>query len=85
MKIRLRKSGPSTFAVLPAALVKRLGLSPGARMTLQINSRGEIVLSPKYRYRLVDLIAQCDPTASKPEDLRLWESLKPVGGEAEAD
>ena len=42
---------------------------------------GAIVLARKRKYRLGDLIAQCDLTAAPPADLGLWESAKPVGQE----
>jgi antitoxin ChpS len=52
-------------------------------MTLATNERGDIVLARKHRYRLSDLIAQCDPKAAPPSDIELWESAKPAGREIE--
>lgn len=36
-------------------------------------------LQPKPRYTAKQLIAQCDPAAPMPADLREWEALEPVG------
>ncbi len=81
MQIVLRRYGNSTVAVLPPALLKDLGLAAGQAMTLGTTDRGEIVLAPKKRYVLADLIAQCDPKAAPPADLQLWDVAKPAGQE----
>jgi len=78
----LRKYGNSTVAVLPPAVLKDLGLAAGQQMTLATTQEGAIVLAPKRKYVLAELIAQCDPKAAPPADLALWESAKPVGSEA---
>lgn len=36
-------------------------------------------MKDKNTYRLDDLLAQCDPSASVPADLREWEQAPPVG------
>lgn len=81
MQVVLRKYGNSTVAVLPPAVLKDLGLAAGQAMTLGTTDRGEIVLAPKKRYVLSDLIAQCDPKADPPADLHLWDVAKPAGQE----
>ncbi len=78
----MRKYGNSTVAVLPPAVLKDLGLAAGQQMTLATTQEGAIVLAPKRKYVLAELIAQCDPKAAPPADLALWESAKPVGNEA---
>ncbi len=83
MDVVLRKYGNSTVAVLPPAVLKNLGLAAGQQMTLATNERGDIVLARKHRYRLSDLIAQCDPKGAPPSDIELWESAKPAGREIE--
>jgi antitoxin ChpS len=82
VEIILRKYGNSTVAVLPPAVLKDLGLAAGQQMTLATTQEGAIVLAPKRKYVLAELIAQCDPKAAPPADLALWESAKPVGNEA---
>ena len=77
----MRWRNGSTVAVLPPAVLKDLGLAAGQAMTLTTTDRGEIVLAPKKKYVLADLIAQCDPKAPAPADLALWELAKPSGQE----
>ena len=81
MEVMLRKYGNSTVLALPPALLKELGLKAGQAMTLDSTSDGRITLVPKRRHKLVDLIAQCDPKAPPPADLRLWNIARPVGQE----
>ena len=82
MEIVLRKYGNSTVAVLPPAVLKSLGLAAGQAMTLATTEAGQIVLARKQRYRLADLLAQCDANAAPPADLGLWEAAPAVGQEA---
>lgn len=81
MEIVLRKYGNSTVAVLPPPVLKDLGLSAGQHMTLDTTADGRIVLAPKRKYALADLLAQCDPKAPPPADLALWEAARPAGQE----
>ena len=69
MQVILRRYGNSTVAVLPPAVLKDLGLAVGQAMTLDTTDRGEILLAPKKKYVLADLIAQCDPKAPPQADL----------------
>ena len=82
MEVTLRKYGNSTVAVLPPALLRELGLSAGRCMTLTTGADGRIVLTPKRRYALADLIARCDASAKPPADLALWHDARPVGRES---
>ena len=82
MEVILRKYGNSTVAVLPPPVLKDLKLAAGQHMTLDTTEDGRIVLSPKRKYRLADLLAQCDPQAPPPADLALWDAARPVGQEA---
>ncbi len=81
MHVVLGRYGNSTVAVLPPAVLRDLGLAAGQAMTLNTTDRGEIVLAPKKKYVLADLIAQCDPKAPAPADLAHWELAKPAGQE----
>ena len=42
---------------------------------------GKVVLEHKRKHHLADLIAQCDPKAAPPADMRLWDQSKPAGQE----
>ena len=81
MEIVLRKYGNSTVAVLPPAVLKSLGLSAGQSMTLATTDDGHIVLAPRRRHSLAEMVAQCDPKAPPPADLGLWDAARPVGEE----
>ena len=81
MEVVLRKYGNSTVLALPPAVLKELGLKAGQAMTLDSTADGRITLVPVRRYRLADLIAQCDLKAAPPADLWLWEKSRPVGDE----
>ena len=82
MEVILRKVGNSTAVVVPAPVLRDLGMTVGQRLTLATTPDGKIVLAAKNRYRLADLIAQCNSKAPPPADLELWDHARPVGQEA---
>ncbi len=81
MEVTLRRYGNSTVAVLPPPVLKDLGLAAGQSMRLDTTPDGKIVLARKHKYRLADLIAQCDLKAKPPADLKDWDAAKPIGRE----
>lgn len=81
MEVVLKKMGNSTALVMPPPVLKDLGLSVGKHLTLHTTADGQIVLTPKRKYVLSELIAQCDLKAPAPADLALWDTARPVGGE----
>ncbi len=81
MEIALKKMGNSTAIVIPPPVLRDLGIGAGQKLTLAITPDGKIVLTPKRRYVLADMIAQCDRKAAPPADLALWDVARPVGGE----
>ena len=81
MEVVLKKYGNSTVAVMPPLVLRDLGITAGQAMTLDTTSDGKIVLSPKRRFRLADLIAQCDTKAAPPADMALWDVARPMGQE----
>lgn len=81
VEVVLRKFGNSTGAVFPPAVLKDLGLRPGITMTMDTTADGKITLSPKRKYSLSDLIAQCDLKAEPPADMAAWNTARPVGEE----
>lgn len=82
MEVVLKKYGNSTVAVMPPLVLRDLGITAGQAMTLDTTADGKIVLSPKRRFRLADLIAQCDTKAAPPADMALWDVARPIGQEA---
>ena len=81
MEVILKKYGNSTVAVMPPPVLRDLGIKAGQSMTLDTTADGKIVLSPKRRFRLAQLIAQCDLKAAPPADMALWDVARPVGQE----
>ncbi len=81
MEVVLKKYGNSTVAVMPPAVLRDLGIKAGQTMSMDTTPEGNILLSPKRRYTLAELMAQCDLKAQPPTDLALWDSAKPVGNE----
>lgn len=81
MEVALKKMGNSTAVVIPPPVLKDLGIAAGQRLTLDTTPDGKIVLTPKRKYVLADMIAKCDLKAPPPADLGLWDVALPVGGE----
>lgn len=81
MEVALKKMGNSTAVVIPPPILKDLGIAAGQQLTLVTTPDGKIVLTPKRKYVLSDMIAQCDLKADPPADLALWDEARPVGGE----
>ena len=77
VEIVLRKFGNSTGAAFPPSVLKDLGLKAGQAMTMDTTADGKITLSPKRKYSLAELIAQCDPTAPPSADMALWNAARP--------
>lgn len=81
VEIVLRKFGNSTGVAFPPAALKDLGLKAGQALTMDTTVDGKITLSPKRRFSLSELIAQCDLKAPPPADIALWDESRPVGQE----
>ena len=81
MEVVLKKRGKSVTLVLPLAALKGLGIGAGQRMSLETTTDGKIVLSPKRKFALADMIAQCDQMAATPADIAGWEVARPIGQE----
>ena len=83
MEIVLKKMGNSTALVMPPPVLKDLAIGVGHHLTLNTTPDGKIVLTPKRKYVLADMIAQCDLKAPMPADLALWDVAQPVGQEVQ--
>ena len=77
----LRATGGSVMLTLPRKLLDVAGLSVGAQVEINVDD-GRLVLSPidKPKYRLDDLLAQCDSDSFTLEDE--WLNSPTVGDEA---
>jgi antitoxin ChpS len=78
----LRKVGGSIMLAVPPALLDILGLQPGAKVGIAIES-GRLVVEPQQRrrYTLDELLAQCNPKARHSKEARQWLNSKLVGSE----
>ena len=78
----LRKVGGSVMLAVPPSILDLLDLRAGATVGLAID-HGRLVIepSPRPRYRLEDLLAQCAPSAEISAEDRVWLDSKPVGNE----
>ena len=78
----LRKVGGSIMLTVPPALLETLGLRPGAKVGVAVES-GRLVVEPQQRprYSLAELLAQCNPRARRSKSEREWLDFKPVGRE----
>jgi antitoxin component of MazEF toxin-antitoxin module len=83
METVIRKIGNSAGLILPAALMRSMSLCVGQEV--EVAQAGEtLVLKPKAnkKFKLGDLLAQCNPRAKPPTDMVSWENVQPVGKEA---
>lgn len=78
----LRKVGGSIMLAVPPALLDLLRLRPGVKVGIAVEG-GQLVVKPHHRprYKLEELLAQCDPKAARSRKDRQWLRGKPVGGE----
>ena len=83
METTLRNIGNSKGAVIPAQLLKELGLNLGDKLDAKAEN-GSLVITPKPtkpKYTLAELLAQCDESAPMPETLKEWDNTQTVGNE----
>lgn len=83
MKTNIREIGNSAGTILPALILKKLNLSKGD--AIEVTEDGNrIILTPaltKPRYKLADLLKQCDENAPMSNSLKEWDEAQPVGRE----
>jgi antitoxin ChpS len=79
---KLRKVGGSVMLAVPPALLDVLGLEPGAKVGIVVES-DRLVVEPERRprYTLAELLAQCNPKSRRSKEDREWLSDQPAGGE----
>ena len=78
----LRKVGGSIMLAVPPAILDLLHLHAGSTVGLAVD-HGRLVVepTPRHRYTLDELLAQCDESAAVSEEERVWLDSKPVGRE----
>ena len=84
MEVKIQKWGNSAAIRLPSDVLKQMSLAVGYVLNLDFTPEA-ITLKPakaKPHYKLADLMAQCDLTASEPAEMAAWNAMSPVGREA---
>lgn len=81
MKLNIQKWGNSAAVRLPASMLAQLGVRVGDSFEVDVSKDAATLRVAKPKYKLADLIAQCDPSAAPPADLAAWENAAPVGRE----
>ncbi|MEN9362374.1 MAG: hypothetical protein RL095_3909 [Verrucomicrobiota bacterium] len=78
----LRKVGGSIMLAVPPSILQMLHLQVGTSVGLAVD-HGRLVVepSPRPRYSLDELLAQCDDSAEINEEDRDWLAKGPVGSE----
>jgi antitoxin ChpS len=78
----LRKVGGSIMLAVPPAILDLLHLRAGATVGLTVDGERLVVEpTPRLRYSLDELLAQCDASVEMSEEDRAWLESKPVGSE----
>lgn len=78
----LRRVGGSIMLAIPPALLKELQLGHGARVIVEMED-GRVIVSPvaSPRYKLEELLAQCDFEAEITEEDKDWINENKTGNE----
>jgi antitoxin ChpS len=77
MKLKIQKWGNCAALILPSTLLSKIGAKIGD--TLVVDPKTFRVVKPKYK--LDDLINECDKNAKSPSDTAIWENMSPFGQE----
>lgn len=75
LKLVIRKWGGSAAIRLPALLLTRLDVTPGDKLSIDMQADSLALRPASKRYALADLMVQCDLNAAPPADIKRWEAL----------
>jgi antitoxin ChpS len=82
MQTTLRTVGGLIAMTIPKAIVDELGLKPDAKVDLVVEDGSLVVTASKRpKYKLDDLLAQCDADAPRDPELDEWLNMPSVGRE----
>lgn len=82
MKLNIQKWGNSAAVRLPASMLAQMGVHVGDSFEVDVAKDSATLRVAKPKYKLADLMAQCDLKAAPPVDLAAWDNAAPVGREA---
>ncbi|GGB75411.1 AbrB/MazE/SpoVT family DNA-binding domain-containing protein [Shewanella inventionis] len=77
---KLLKIGDSVMLTIPPIILEELSLKVGATVNLTIEN-GQLILNPKPKYSLEELIDKCDATAPVSPEVQEWLNAPAVGKE----
>jgi len=80
MQLHIQKWGNSAGVRLPKALIDQLGAQVGGTLEATVHDDTMVLRAGRRRYKLADLLAQCDSSAPAVE-LGAWDDINPVGQE----
>lgn len=75
MKLKIQKWGNSAAIKLPATMLSQIGASIGDKVEVEPKA----LRLTRPRYKLEDLLKECDITAPMPTDIENWEKMEPIG------
>jgi antitoxin ChpS len=76
----LRKVGDAVMLVVPPAFLDQLHLQAGATVGIAVVD-GQLVINPRPRYTLAELLAASDYSQQQPASEREWGDAPAAGGE----
>ena len=83
MKAMIRRMGNSQGLIIPKLLLAQIGLEVDYAAELKVEGDTLLIRKPqKTGYTLDELIAQCNPKAPLPADMKDWQAAQPIGREA---
>jgi len=80
MQVQIQMWGNSAGVRIPKAVMEQIGAQIGETFDAVVYQDALVLRPAKRRYKLADLLAQCDKNAPAP-DLGAWDDVNPVGQE----
>nr|VFJ45405.1 MAG: antitoxin ChpS [Candidatus Kentron sp. FM]VFJ57908.1 MAG: antitoxin ChpS [Candidatus Kentron sp. FM]VFK16586.1 MAG: antitoxin ChpS [Candidatus Kentron sp. FM] len=78
----LNRVGDAVMLTVPSAILDLLHLQAGEKVEFSVDDNRLLIHSQgRPRYKLDDLLAECDPSAEPTEEDRHWLDGGPVGNE----
>jgi antitoxin ChpS len=77
---KLLKIGDAVMLTIPPTILEKLNLKVGTTVHVTIDN-GRLILNPKPKYSLEELIAKCDASAPISPEVQEWLDAPAVGNE----
>lgn len=69
MRLKIQKWGNSAAVRLPASILAQLGVKVGDSFEVDVSAQVATLRAAKPKYKLADLLAQCDKNAPPPAEM----------------